>query len=328
MPGIIDINSLPKLSPSQRKVAVTLGNFDGLHRGHQALLQSTAAKALALGTTPAAISFTPHPDVFFGKIVTEDLPLMTPEQKHRAFAELGIPNLHILNFNSALAATSAPDFYQKILRDWLDARAIIIGHDFKFGAKRQGGAELLADSCRRDHIDFSVQTVVGHEGAVASSTLVRDLLINGGKVADLIELLGRPYVLEGNITSGQQLGRRIGFPTLNVKDIHQLLPKIGVYVGWVYVPEANEGAPVMRLPQGALPAVFNIGKRPTVSREADQIHIEAHVLAHLPERETAISRVGLYLTNRLRDERKFPDIDALKAQIATDIDQAKRLLGI
>ncbi len=306
---------------------MTLGNFDGLHRGHQALLATTKRIAADLRTQPAAISFSPHPDVFFKKIISEDLPLLTPTQKLRAFAELGISALYILEFDTQLAGLAAGAFFDNILKNWLQTRAVVIGHDFRFGARRQGDDAFLRDACARAKMELHVQAVVEHGTRPASSTLVRELLVNSGDVTALRELLGRPYLLEGQLTPGQQLGRRIGFPTLNIKDIRQLLPRIGVYCGWVYLPTSDEQTPVMHLPTTALPAVFNIGKRPTVSTDADKIHVEAHLLGELPPTKAEITRVGLYLGYRLRDEKKFSDINALKQQIAADITQAKTLLN-
>ncbi len=327
MPDIINLKSLPAIPSDLLGSVITIGNFDGLHLGHQELLSATKAMATRLKSRAGAISFAPHPDVFFGKTLSQDLPLLTAKQKLRAFAELGM-QLYILDFDAQLAALTAEDFWQKILLDWLQVGGLVIGHDFRFGANRAGSEVFLRNACHERGLAFEVQRAVRFGAQPASSSLVRDILTQHGDVVTLRTLLGRPYLLEGRVVAGQQLGRRIGFPTLNIAHIQQLLPKIGVYAGWVWIPPKNGHVPITRMPRQALPAVVNIGRRPTVADGSQHIHVEAHVLSDLADEQLdPQENIGLYLAARIRDEQKFADIETLKKQIAADITAAKSMLA-
>ncbi len=309
-----------------RGTAVTIGNFDGCHLGHQWLIAETLRHAGRLGATPVAVTFDPRPEAFFRG--TRDPVLFTPEQKTRALGELGLERQILQTFDEAFSQVTHDQFYQEHLRRQLDARALVVGDNFRFGHGRAGDAAWLESRASADGVALSIGAAVGHGDERISSTRLRSTLHRNGDVRGLSEMLGRPYLMEGTIRRGDQLGRTIGTPTANLEDVGQLLPLFGIYAGYVWLsPDAAARPPVTTRPRDAVPAVFSIGVRPTLDSAQPPVRIEAHLLeGSYGADELYGRRAGYYLTDRIRDEAKLSGLEELKTWIARDIKEAKRLL--
>ena len=310
--------------------AVTIGNFDGCHRGHRCLIDAVHRLAASHAVT-VAMTFAPRPDAHFRSGAAEPL-LFTDAQKSRALREAGLACQVVQRFDESFATQSHTDFYDRYLREALAAVALVVGYNFRFGRGREGDAAYLAQRARADRVRFEVGEAALHAGGAISSTRIRETLRATGDVAAAAAMLGRPYMLEGEIRRGDQLGRQLGVPTANLEAVDQLIPRFGVYAGWVQIAtraEPDAPPPLLGRPPGAIPAVFSLGIRPTLtSQGAPPVRIEAHLLAgHYGADEHYGLRAGYYLTHRLRDELRFDSLDELKGRMAADIDEAKRLLA-
>ena len=287
--------------------AIALGNFDGIHQGHQLVLQSiiNSQKSQRSDIYTSVLSFTPHPQEFF---TGKKRQLLTPTvEKAEILANLGIEQLILLPFNQQLASLSAEKFVTKILVQQLNAKEVSVGLDFRFGYQRKGtGLDLkniAADFDITVHLNSLHQIRNQDDQNVrVSSTLIRQALADGlPRVAKA--MLGRPYSLTGEVVTGQQLGRTIGFPTANLKLLpEKLLPKFGVY------------AVDVLLNQTVIKGVMNIGCRPTVAGESPTI--EVHLLNWSGDLYDQTLKVNLI--DFLRPEQKFPSVEALKQQITKD----------
>lgn len=315
---IIDFKDLP--TPG-RGFAVTIGNFDGAHIGHQKLIETTITRAKTIGVSALAISFSPGPKTFFGKY--QEDPLFSDEQKLRAFAELNLDAAYIQKFDQVFSELSAEEFITKFLIEQLNIKAVVVGYDFAFGHKRQGNTEMLREWGEK--ADFTVDVIPAqtiHNNVVGSGSIRRYL--QEGHVELATTLLNRPFAVEGIIRQGAQLGRTIGIPTANLSNMSQLLPKTGVYAGHVYFPKEHDSS-VYLTKQNPMsqPAVINIGITPTVERAERSIKVEAHLLDYSGEKELYGKKACFYFEHFLRDEQKFASLDALKQQIAQDISKAR-----
>jgi len=301
------IRGLYNLGSQQRGGVLTIGNFDGVHIGHQQLVAKVLEKANRLKVPSVAMTFEPHPFEFFsGENLT--IPRITRlREKFCALAACGIDNVLILPFNQEIASISATDFVQKILYEALGPRHIIIGDDFHFGHKRQGDKALLEEMGRTRGFSVESMHTVMVEGERVSSTRVRKALAEGSH--DLVrQLLGRPYSMMGRIRFGDQRGRQWGFPTANIFLHRKLTPVRGVYT--VYVHGVAEHP---------WPGVANIGVRPTV--DGTRTLLEVHLLDF--NREIYGRYVRVEFCEKLRDEIRFSSLDLLKQQIAADVVSAR-----
>lgn len=290
--------------PSQRCEPLTLaiGNFDGMHLGHQALLQATISQtkghaASSLGKTPAVLTFEPHPREFF---TPHNAParLTTLREKLELFDAAGIEKVFICAFNKRFAAISA-DAFLNILREQLNANTILVGNDFKFGAKRLGDVS----SFKTAGFDLIALPQVDLDGSRVSSTRVRNALA-AGDLTLTTQLLGRHYSISGKVVHGAKRGRELGFPTANIHMRHERPALTGVYA--------------VKL-QG-LPAVANLGVRPTFKHGiagVPKLLLETHVLDF--NGDLYGQHVHVEFLHKIREEQKFGSLDALKAQIAADI---------
>jgi riboflavin kinase / FMN adenylyltransferase len=293
--------------------AIALGNFDGIHLGHQTVLEPVLQARQEYGAYPTVVSFTPHPREFF---TGEKRQLLTPlEEKVKFLEELGIEQLVLLPFSADLAALSPQEFVERVIVEKLGAGWISVGEDFHFGHRRQGNATDLVNFADR----FGIQTRVvglkkGLPGAIdpsvrISSSLIRSALAEG-EVTRANRMLGRPYRLIGRVVEGQKIGRTIGFPTANLAlPEDKLLPRSGVYRVRVSI---DSGEPIG--------AVMNIGCRPTVSGKG--ITVEVHLLdwsGELLDRTLTVNLVQF-----LRPEQKFNSLDELKTQIALDCQRSRK----
>ncbi len=309
---------------------VTLGNFDGCHRGHQALVHQNQALAKKLHCPDLVFSFFPKPQEFL-QPTNKTMTLLNPERKARAFKELGASHHFILKVNEELLRCDHETFYKSFLRDTLHVKALTVGENFRFGHLRKGDAEWLRTHAKRDGIEVNILPSLHCDGELISSTRIRKALSSNGNVELAQKLLGHPYSLEGKIVKGQQLGRKLGFPTINLSSTSEaIIPSDGVYCGFVWLEGQSSGQnpPIVTVnTQNLLAAVFSIGSKPTLQDSEETITIEAHVLSKLPlSGESYGRRSSFYFTNKLRDIITFKDLDGLKLQIAQDISSAKGLI--
>ncbi|WP_019881461.1 MULTISPECIES: bifunctional riboflavin kinase/FAD synthetase [unclassified Methylophilus] len=278
--------------------AIAIGNFDGMHLGHQALLRQLVAYAHTYKITPAVMTFEPHPREFF---MPQKAParLASMREKLEYFAECGVQHVYVQRFNQAFAAQSPATFMQ-VLRQQLNANVVMVGEDFCFGAKRAGTVQTLIEH------GFNVIPLpeVQLHGERVSSTLVRNAL-SAGELVKAHTLLDRPYSISGKVVHGAKLGRQLGYPTANVHMRHERPALTGVYA----------------VKLNNLPAVANLGNRPTLEG-IPKLKLEVHVFDF--NGDLYDQHVHVQFFHKLRDEQKFAGLDALKAQIALDALQAKQ----
>lgn len=280
----------------------TIGNFDGMHLGHQALLQATKQQAALLGVPACVVLFEPHAKEFFSP-ETAPARLMLLREKLAYLRQADIDQVVCLHFNDNLAQMAAHDFVSKFLFKGLGAQALIVGDDFRFGHKREGDVGLL--QALSDSLGITLHTLhrVDHQGIVVSSTAIRTALQEGDlETASL--LLGHRFSLSGRVVSGQQLGQRWGFPTANIPLKRNVLPISGVFIARVTGPGFKEW-----------PAAVSVGHRPTVGG-GEQL-LEAHLLDF--EGSLYQKRLDVTLHQYLRPQQAFDSEQALRLQIAQDI---------
>jgi len=297
------------ISPSRaprRDRAITIGNFDGVHVGHQALIDRVIALAKPAGLLSTVVTFEPHPKALFNPQAAPNK-IQGLRGKVLALAEHGVEELRILKFRRALASMTADDFMRVVLQDHLQTRAIVIGDDFRFGSKRGGDVSLLRQASSTH--GWTVHTVqeVQVQGERVSSSRLRQAL-RQGDLATATQLMGRPYSLAGHVIHGRKIGRGIGFPTLNIP-VHRDLLINGVFVVSV---EGIGPAP--------MPAVASLGRRPT-TEDAGHLLLEVHVLDW--SGEVYGQRVQVVFHEKLRDEQHFPDMVLMTRQIQRDADSAR-----
>ena len=291
---------------------VALGNFDGVHRGHQTLIAEAARQAGALGAPLVALTFEPHPRGFFVPD-TGPFRLTLARAKRRLLADYGVQAVLAQQFDAGFAALSADAFLEEVLVKGLGTRHVVCGYDFTFGARRGGNVERLRAEGAARGVGVTVLEPVMREGEIYSSTRIREAL-RAGMVKEAAELLGHPWEIEGTVELGDQRGRTIGFPTANVALGEHLRPRFGVYAVRVMV-EGDES-------QGWRDAVANLGKRPTFGKL--QENFEVHLFDFAGDLYGKTLRVAL--VDFIRPEMKFAGLDALKAQIAADGEAARRIL--
>jgi riboflavin kinase / FMN adenylyltransferase len=285
---------------------VTIGNFDGVHLGHQRILALIQHYARLSGCKSAVLTFFPHPARVLRPAEAPPL-LMTLQQRLDAIQQLGIDAAFVLPFDPQLAVVGAQDFVRRFLVDTMRARAVFVGGNFRFGHRQTGDIKLLAKL--GDQWGFGVRIVppIIKDGIVVSSTAIRGAL-REGRVEDARNLLGRPYVLAGEIRTGTGQGRKVVVPTLNLSTEQETLPKNGVYA-----TEVTLDAKTYR-------AATNVGLRPTF--DGARVTIESH-LFDFSENLTS-GRMEVHFWTRLRDEQRFPGPDALRRQVLKDIEEARR----
>ncbi|MFI4998967.1 MAG: bifunctional riboflavin kinase/FAD synthetase [Reyranellales bacterium] len=288
--------------------AVALGNFDGVHRGHQALLAETARHARALGAPLVALTFEPHPRRFFVPD-TGPFRLTLPPAKLRLLAQYGVEAVLEQRFDAAFAALSAQAFVDDVLLGGLGARHVVCGYDFTFGERRGGNVEMLRAEGAKKGFGVTVLDPVMREGEIYSSTRIREAL-RAGWPSEAAELLGHPWEIEGIVEQGDKRGRTIGFPTANVGLGEHLRPRFGVYAVRALVDDKWRDA------------VANLGRRPTIGKL--QENFEVHLFDFDGDLYGKTLRVAL--VDFIRPEMKFAGLDQLKAQIAADGEAARRIL--
>ena len=288
--------------------ALTIGNFDGVHRGHQAILAHLCQEANERGLTPSVMTFAPHPREYFALLARR--PELVPTRisslrdKLSDLACHGVEQAVVERFNQRLAALSAEEFVSKLLVKDLRTRWLMVGEDFRFGHKRSGDVSLLRAAGRRHGFEVvTIPDITDNNGQRISSTEVRNALAFGD-LERAAHLLGRPYAISNRVIHGRKLGRTLGFPTLNLRVPPRCAIRSGIYVMRVH-----------GLAKQPLPAVASLGARPTVE-DAGRILLEVHILDATVDAYGKL--VKAEFLHRLRDEEKFPDLPTLTTAIAQD----------
>ena len=296
------------LHPSvAQPVALTIGNFDGVHLGHQALLEQLRAAARARALPAAVMVFEPHPREFF---TPQQAPtrLTNMREKLELFAALGMDRVHVCRFNARFAQMSAADFIHA-LHEKLSSRFVLIGDDFRFGSKRAGDFALMEKIGSQHGFEVQAMHSVLHGGVRISSTAVRTALAEGNmRVAQ--SYLGRPYSISGRVEHGDGMGKRLGFPTANIQLKHNRPPVSGIFV----VRVQGDDMPPMQ-------GVASLGVRPTMRTDGRPV-LEVHVFDFVRQIYNKHMRVDFL--HKLRDEEKYPDVETLTRQIALDVQNAKQ----
>ncbi len=305
------IENLNQIDAPFKNAVVTIGNFDGVHKGHQALLAQTIDMAAQMDGTAVAMTFEPHPLRALG---ISSPPLITRhDQKIELIEASGIDVLICLPFDKAFSQICAHDFIEKILVETIGMKGIIVGADYSFGKGREGNISLLESEGKRLGFETVISRWITDNGTGAeriSSTRIREVVMEG-RVEEAMKYLGRHYQIRGKVIQGRQRGgSQLGFPTANIKLHDELCPKLGVY------------AVTVETVHGKHQGVANIGFSPTFGDQ--QFTIEVHILDF--NKDLYNSRIRVNMVARLRDEIKFSSLDELSARIRQDIQQAKEIL--
>jgi riboflavin kinase/FMN adenylyltransferase len=287
--------------------ALTIGNFDGLHRGHLAMLEKLKREAAARALPTCVLTFEPHPREFFNP-AQAPARLTSLGEKAELLKTAGIDRLHVFRFNKAFASLSPEAFIEQALVNTLHARWILVGDDFRYGAKRAGDFKLLQSLGSRYGYEAEHLPTVTVDGIRSSSTAVREALAEGnmGKAA---QLLGRPYSISGRVIHGDKLGRTIGFPTANIQLRHNRPPLTGIFA-----------VEICGIDKNPLQGVSSLGVRPTIKANGRPT-LEAYIFNF--DRELYGQKLRVDFLKKLRDEEKYPDLPSLIAQINRDVDNAK-----
>lgn len=294
--------------PAWRSPVLALGNFDGLHRGHVKIIERIQRGATERGGTSVVLTFDPHPPRVLRPEKAPPL-LMTKAQKIDALSRTGVQGAAVVRFTREMSQWEPEQFVQKVLVDWLRVAEVWVGADFLFGRERSGNFTLLRSlgaqfGFRAEKID-----PIRYKDFVVSSTRIRRL-VSEGRVDEAGALLGHHYAIDGTVVEGARRGREIGFPTANLSTGNDLIPPHGVY------------ATVLTLDGEVMPSVTNVGQRPTFGDQL-AMTIETHVIGK--SLDLYGRQVRLAFVQRLRDERRFPDLEALVEQISADVRRATRL---
>jgi riboflavin kinase/FMN adenylyltransferase len=297
---------------SRSPCALTIGNFDGVHRGHAALLQTVVNQAQEMGLPAAVMTFEPHPREYFaarsGHFDQAPARIANLRDKLEALEQAGIDRVIVEHFNARFAALTAQQFIENILVQGCHARWICVGDDFRFGAKRSGDFDLLRAAGEQWGFGVEAMPTLMHDGLRISSSEVRQALAIGD-FALAHKLLGRPYMMSGRVIHGKKLGRTLGFPTLNLRVAHKRPAVTGIFVVRVH-----------GLAEQALPGVASLGVRPTVE-DHGRVLLETHVLDWQGDAYGRLIRVEFL--KKLRDEEKYDSLEQLTAAIAEDERQAR-----
>ncbi|MCG3174482.1 MAG: Riboflavin biosynthesis protein RibF [Myxococcota bacterium] len=305
----VEVSSIAGLRNRVERAVVTIGNFDGVHRGHRFLIERVIRRAEELRAEPAAVTFIPHPLEILAAERKPQL-ITTYAERRRLLEETGIAHVIEEPFTLELADTSAKDFVLHFLRGRLNAVEVWVGHDFRFGKGRQGDFDLLARM--GDTLGFEARRIEAFSLAdgVVSSTRIREA-VRQGRVREAGRLLGRAYSLDGPVVHGAGRGRKLGIPTANVAVRNELLPKFGVYAAFLVM----EGQ--------RFPGALNVGRNPMFENKG--VHVEIHLFDF--DRNIYGREVRLELVEYLREEAAYSSLDILLAQIDLDISQSREILA-
>ncbi len=296
--------------PISERSVVTIGNFDGVHRGHREIFRQVVASSCELSAKSVVVTFTPHPLRVLRPDDRRFCLITTDEQKRELIAESDIELLLVIPFSKEFAAISAADFVRNVLCSFLGTRHLVIGHDYSFGSGREGNERFLLKM--GEELGFVVTALdpVGDAGLLFSSTQVRRLVLTGA-VGDATQILGRCHRVTGQVVHGREIGRFLGFPTANITPRNELIPADGVYAVWVSVGK--------ELFMGAC----SIGINPTF--DGGQHTVEVFLFDFAADLYG--KQVVIHFVDRLRDVVRFPDVGALKQQIELDVAKARHILS-
>ena len=303
---------IPSLSHEANKhqPVLALGNFDGLHRGHMKIIDRVRRRAGERGGTPAAMTLDPHPPRVLRPDKAPAL-LMTTAQKLEALGKAGMQGIAVVRFTRELSLWDPETFVRTVLVEWLHVAEVWVGANFLFGHERAGTFSVLRSLGARYGFRAEKIDAVRYKDFVGSITRIRRL-VQEGRVDEAGALLGHHYFIDGEVARGAGRGRTIGFPTANLRTSNDLLPPAGVY------------ATTLTVDGLVLPSITNIGMRPTFG-DVERPVVESHVFDM--DRDLYGRTLRLSFVQRMRDERSFPDVDALRAQIEADCRSARRLFG-
>lgn len=297
------IKGLEKLVPLPNRSIVAIGNFDGIHLGHQKILHFLTTKAKKKHLHSVILTFSPHPEKVFGE--KRIRMIQTLDQRIREIEKFGIQTVLVVIFNEEFSSLSAQDFIKKIVIDLLMAKIIIVGEDFHFGKDREGDISLLQRMA--SNFNFQVNSIpsVRKNGLIVSSSLVRNLL-SIGEIEKANDLLGRYYEIEGKVIKGKSRGKSIGFPTANIRTKNEIIPK-GIFITTTSIgPES-------------LPSMTNVGKRPTFGPQAT--NIESFILNF--KRNLYGKQIRINFIKKIREEIKFSSPEDLSHQLQKDLEKTK-----
>jgi riboflavin kinase/FMN adenylyltransferase len=325
MQGTVNLDDdTPRDAVRARASVVAIGNFDGVHLGHQAVLAAATAEARALGLATYVLTFSPHPMDVIGRGAPPQL--TTLARRAALLLRAGVDRVFVRRFDAAFATWSPARFAGELLAGTLSAKRVAVGDNFRFGADRAGDLPMLGALGRELGFEAYAQTMTSDARGPLSSTRARQDLV-AGDLDDAARVLGRPHAISGVVGHGAKRGRTIGFPTANLEAIPELLPRDGVYAVLVDVLDdaaspgssgtgGDGGGDARALAAG----VMNVGVRPTVDGAGART-VEVHLLD--VEADLYGARLRVHVVARIRDERKFDGLDALKAQIADDARAAR-----
>jgi riboflavin kinase/FMN adenylyltransferase len=295
------------LDPSRlanQQSVVTIGSFDGVHLGHQSILQQVIDRAKSLNARSVVMTFEPQPQEYFSA-QTAPPRLMRLREKIEALLDFGVDLVICMRFNEDLRCLTAEQFVNKILVDGINTQHLIVGDDFRFGCDRKGDFQMLEEIGRQQGFSVQDTQTVQVQNQRVSSTRVRELL-HGSNFEGVAALLGRCFTISGKVTYGQQLGRKLGFPTANVNLNRFRAPLAGVYAVWVEI----EGI------TGRYRGAANVGVRPTIGDKVKPI-LEVHVLDF--EKQIYGQRITVEFVHKIRDEQHFTSLDNLAESIGEDV---------
>src|SRR5256714_5512915 len=317
--------------------AIAIGNFDGVHLGHRGLFDAARASARALGGPASALTFEPHPARLLAPEYAPPL-ISSPSRKRELLAEAGVEELIVQPFDRAFAGTEPEQFVELLAATGV--AEVVVGHDFTYGRERGGTVETLRQGLAQRGARLHVVAPITVHGLVVSSTKIREFTLEG-RVEAAAQLLGRPFDLEGDVVRGAGRGRKLGWPTANIRTQAELLPAVGVYAVRARLIESSTSTatpnstatPTFNPPRLGPPiaGAANMGLNPTFRDDAhagsgrEPLMLEVHLLDE--GRDLYGRSLRVEFVHRLRDERRFPNVEALKEQIGRDVASARRLLG-
>jgi riboflavin kinase/FMN adenylyltransferase len=304
------LRSIPDLIHLPGPLFLAIGVFDGVHRGHQAVISTSADHARAANGTPVVVTFDPHPMKVLRPSKAPHL-LTATQHKIELIRDLGVRHLLIINFDKAFAATEPEDFVKRLVTNSKPLREICVGHEWSFGKDRRGNLDLLGKlGAQFDFQVVGIPAVTLGSGEPVSSTAIRHA-IEAGDLAKAAEMLGREYTILGTVVQGEHLGKKIGFPTANLSAHNEQFPPNGVY----FAHATLDGI--------VHPGVVNLGYRPTVSREKSERVLEIYLFDF--DHEIYGKDIEVRFIQFLRPEQKFENLDMLARQIELDVQQARKL---
>ena len=305
---IVIKGNISKLEPLTEPLALTVGNFDGVHRGHSYLLQSLKKEAYCRGVKTAILTFDPHPHSLLK--TSSFKPLQTRTMKTKHLEKQNLDYLIIQNFDRKFSDVPKEDFLGQYLMNFFEIRFLLFGYDFYFGRKGEGNFDFAKRFLRDKNIECHQSGIFKKDGQIVSSSRIRDFLTRG-EIEKANRNLGYPFSIEGKVVRGKSLGQKLGFPTANLQEVYNFIPRQGVYAGWANW--ANE----KRL------AVMNIGLCPSI-REQKEISLECHIPNFCGNLYN--QKFRFHFIKKLRDEKKFPSLNELKNQIKQDLEEVQKMV--